>query len=178
MIGSLQGFRRTMRILDIRLEDRAATLLWRGSRIATSGGSRHVAFQCRHAGRSNANRFATVTDGVGKIRSRRANKIGTRKEISVQGQNCAQEASCLPTERTSGLRTITSLQGGLEACLQGNVSLSPVVQLSSIFSWVRSIQASVAVCEIRKTSYGFFDPSSAQSDSALADLRRHGSSNL
>ena len=54
----------------------------------------------------------------------------------------------------------------------------PVVQLPSIFSWVPSIQAGVAVCEAKKLLYGFFDPSSAQSDSAVADLRRHGSSNL
>jgi len=48
------------------------------------------------AGRSSANRFATITDGLGKIRFRPPGRIGTRKEISVQGQICAQEASWLP----------------------------------------------------------------------------------
>jgi len=95
----------------------------------------------------------------------------------MQGQNCAQEISCLPTEGI-GLRTLTSLQGGLGACLQGDVSSSPEANRQASFLGFLQSKRLLQSAKQRKLLYGFIDPSSAQIDFAVADLRRHGSSNL
>ena len=63
-------------------------------------------------------------------------RIGTRKEISVQGQICAQEASWLPMPKEKvGFAPPPICIWGENSMLTNSV-IKSVVQLSNIFSWL------------------------------------------
>ncbi|HEU0004488.1 MAG TPA: hypothetical protein VFS12_00740, partial [Terriglobia bacterium] len=99
-----------------------------------------------------------------------AGRIGTRKEISVQGQICAQGASWLPRKKKSAPGSLICEGGGLEACLRGWViktggppdltkhllSASLEAKPSAFLSHPRLLSFFILVSEIRANLVAFF----------------------